>query len=125
VYIPDGTATTSGYLEANLNLPNGATITRFDAFVVDQDGTYNISLVQLWRADAAAGTMYGTSQIMAQVGPTSGSNTNIQDLPTTSISTPVVDNSVYVYYLRFGTMQANANLRLLKVVITYTVTKTD
>lgn len=125
IYIGSGTSTTAGYLDAGINLPDGATITKMDAYVIDNDGTYNISVVQLWRSDAPAGTSGGSAIIMASVGPTSGASPNIQQLSTSSVSSPVVNNTSYYYYIRFGTMQANSNLHLARVAITYTVSRAD
>ncbi|WP_207215758.1 autotransporter outer membrane beta-barrel domain-containing protein [Pseudolysobacter antarcticus] len=124
VYVPNGTSTVVAYLQAPVNLPDGAVVTKVEGFVIDKDGTYNTQPLQLWRTDAAVGTS-GNSTIIANAPATTGSNFAIQSTSTTSISFPVINNATYTYYLRWGTMQANANLILCKVVITYTVTKTD
>lgn len=118
------------YFDAPVNLPDGATITQMDAYVVDNDPTYNISVVQLWRADSPTVSPFGTSTIIGSAGPTGGANPNVQVLTDNSIATPVVDNLNYSYYVRFGGSYcgpgaAAQNIRLARFLITYTVSKTD
>lgn len=125
VYVPDGTAGSVAYLEAGVNLPDGATVTSVEAYVVDDDPTYNVSLVQLWRNDGSTFTSYGNVVNMAQTAGTTGSNPNIQILTDNTISSPLIDNSLYTYYLRFGGFQANPNIRIVKVLISYTINKAD
>lgn len=125
LYVPDGIATTVAYLQAPVNLPDGAIVTKVDGYVIDKDGTYNTQPLQLWRNDFTAGTAAGSAVMMASVAATTGSSTLIQSISTTAITSPTINNSVYTYYLRWGTQQANSNLILCKVVITYTVTKAD
>jgi hypothetical protein len=91
---------------------------------VDNDGTYNLQPGQLWRNDASTSTSYGNTSTMATTPlPASSNSSLIQAATTTTIVSPVIDNQNYFYWLRWGTQQSNANLRLVRVVITYTVTK--
>lgn len=125
VYITSGTATTVGYLEAPVNLPDGATVTGVYFYVYDNDATYNLQAGQLWRNDASTSTAFGTSQQMANVPAPAANSTLIQLTSSTTITNPVIDNQNYTYFVRWGTQQSNANMRLVKVMITYTVTKAD
>ncbi len=125
VYVSNGTPGSVAYLDAGVNLPDGATVTGIDAYVVDNDAAYNVSLVQLWRNDGSAATSYGNVVNMAQTAGTTGSNANIQILSDNTINNPLIDNSLYTYYLRFGGMQANSDIRIVKVLISYTINKAD
>ncbi len=116
----------ASYYSAPVYLPDGATVTNFEAYVVDEDATYNISLCQLWRSTSTVGTQYGTSSTMAQTSATSGSNTNIQILSDNTITSPLIDNANYYYFVRFGGVYTgNQNIRLSRFVITYTINKAD
>lgn len=126
VYIATGTAVTVGYLDAPVNLPDGATVTSVAFSVVDNDGIYNLQAGQLWRNDGSASTSYGNAVLMANTPtPASTNSTLIQICSTSTITYSTIDNQNYTYYLRWGTQQANANMRLIKVQIAYTVTKAD
>ncbi len=126
VYTTGGNPVTVAYLNAPVNLPQGATVTSVVFYVVDNDGTYNLQAGQLFRNDASTSTSYGNIVTMASTPlPASTNSTLIQATTTNTISSPVIDNQNYTYYLRWGTQQANANMRLVKVLITYTVTKAD
>jgi hypothetical protein len=125
VYVQNGTATTVAYLNAPVNLPDGAIVTNVTFYVVDNDGTYNLQQGQFWRNDASTSTSYGNVTNMATIPiPGNANSTLIQACTSGAVSVPI-DNQNYAYWLRWGTMQANANMRLVKVVIAYTVTKAD
>lgn len=126
VYTNGGSPATIAYLVSPVNLPQGATVTSVAFYVVDNDGTYNLQAGQLWRNDASTSSSYGNSTNMATTPlPASTNSTLIQTTTTATITSPVIDNQNYTYWLRWGTQQANSNLRLVKVLITYTVTKAD
>ncbi|CAN5336684.1 hypothetical protein BH09BAC5_BH09BAC5_13040 [soil metagenome] len=126
VYVLNGSAATVAYLNAPVNLPDGATVVSVTFYVVDNDGTYNLQPGQLWRNDASTSTSYGNSSTMATIPiPGSTNSTLVQSSTSNAISNPVIDNQNYQYWLRWGTMQANSNMRLVRVLITYTVTKAD
>lgn len=121
---------TASYFEAPVNLPQGATVTAMDAYVVDNDATYNISLVQLWRSNSPTGSPFGTTSVMGLVGPTSGANANIQQLNVNTITNPVIDNQNFYYYVRYGGSYTGVgapgqNIRLARILITYVVNKVD
>jgi len=125
-YTVGGSAIAVAYMVAPVNLPDGATITSITYYVVDNDATYNLQNGQLWRNDGSVTTSYGNSSTMATIAPPASTNsTLVQTSSTSSITNPVVDNQNYAYWLRWGTQQANSNMRLVKVVITYTVSKVD
>jgi len=126
IYLGSGSAVSVGYLDAPVSLPDGAIVTSVTFSVVDNDGTYNTQPGQLWRNDASISTSYGNTVLMASTPlPASTNSTLVQTCTTSSISNPVIDNQNYTYFLRWGTQQANTNLRLVKVLISYTVTKAD
>ncbi|HEU4717297.1 MAG TPA: hypothetical protein VFU15_05675, partial [Bacteroidia bacterium] len=125
-YLGSGTSTAVGYMDAPVHLPDGATVTSVTFYVVDNDGTYNLQPGQLWRNDGSTSTSYGNIVQMANVpAPASSNSTLVQTSTTSAITSPVIDNQNYTYYLRWGTQQNNANMRIVKVLITYTVTKAD
>lgn len=126
IYAATGNANTVGFFDAPVNLPDGATVTSVAFYVVDNDGTFNLQPGQLWRNDASTSSSFGNSTTMATTPtPASSNSTLVQIVSTSTISSPVINNQVYSYYLRWGTQQSNSNMRLLKVLITYTVTKVD
>ena len=126
VYIATGLATTVGYMDAPVNLPDGATVTSVTFSVVDNDGTYNLQPGQLWRNDGSTSTSYGNATLMASTPiPASSNSTLVQSCSTSTITGSTIDNQNYTYFLRWGAQQTNSNMRLLKVQITYTVTKAD
>ncbi|MEQ8418242.1 MAG: hypothetical protein RIB71_27420 [Imperialibacter sp.] len=118
-YIVNGTATVNATMSAGIELPNGATVTQVDAFVIDNDATYNVT-VQL-----ARGTHTATGGIAMTNVTSAGQNPAVQNLSETFINAPLIDNDMYFYYLSFQTKQANSNLALLSFRIYYTVQKVD
>ncbi|MGE0567281.1 MAG: hypothetical protein AB7O73_04975, partial [Bacteroidia bacterium] len=116
------------YFVAPINLPQSATVTGVYAYVVDNDATFNISLTQLWRATTTVGSS-GSAFIMANTGGTSSGNPNIQLLQTNSVTSPIIDNNLNMYYLRFGGaytgVGSEQNIKLARMVVTYNVNKTD
>lgn len=121
-------AGSSGSFDAPVNLPDGATVTAVDAYVVDNDATYNINNVWMYAQPGTIGTSYGNAILMATVAGTSGpANPNIQKISTSTISNNVIDNQNNSYYVRIGMTQGATGLdmRLAKIVITYTIDKTD
>jgi hypothetical protein len=115
------------YFVAPVYLPDGATVTKLDAYVVDNDATYNVSGVWLWQQPGTVGTTYGNSVIMANTGSTASSSSVIQMLTTSSITNPIINNNLNSYFVRVGLAQSATvgNIRLAKVVITYTINKAD
>jgi hypothetical protein len=126
IYTTGGSIATVAYFVAPVHLPDGATVTSVTYYVVDNDGTYNLQNGQLYRNDGSTSTSYGNQITMATIPtPASTNSSLIQTSTTSTITTPVIDNQNYMYWLRWGTQQNDPNLRLCKVVISYTVTKVD
>ena len=123
VYITDGSYGVQANLYAGVFLPDGAIVTGLEAYVVDNDGTvgHDIDYAQLWRNDGSVGSGYGISTVMAQTNGTFTTSSVIQKLSTFTITSAIIDNKNYSYFLRVGTRQAAPNLMLFKVVITYTI----
>jgi hypothetical protein len=120
---------TAAYFNSPINLPSGATITAVDAYVVDDDITYNISAVQLWRFDSPVGSPYGSPTIIAATPGTANANPNIQLLTTGAVTLPI-DNLNYHYSIRFGGAftgygTPGQNIRLARVRVTYIINKAD
>lgn len=125
---PSGTTPgTATYFLAPVYLPDGATVTTLDAYVVDNDANYNISGVWLWQQPGTVGSTYGNPVIMANTGASAGVSTVIQKLTTTTITNPIINNNLNSYYVRVGLAQSTTvgDIRLAKVVITYTINKAD
>ncbi len=121
---------TASYFEAPVELPQGATVTAVEAYVVDGDANYDISLVQLWRVNSPVGSAFGSATTMAATPATSGSNPNIQLLSDNTITNPVIDNQNFYYFVRYGgsycgTGVTAQNIRLARIVVTYNVSKAD
>ncbi len=108
-------------LSAGVEFPNGATITQVDAFVIDNDATYDVS-VQLVR-----GTHASITPITMTVISSTGQNASVQNLSDNTVvpATQVINNDLYFYYLTFQTQEANLNMALLSFRIYYTVQKVD
>jgi hypothetical protein len=125
---PSGTTPgTATYFDAPIYLPDGATITSLDAYIVDNDANYNASGVWLWQQPGSIGSTYGSPVIMGNTPGTSGQSTVIQKFTTTTFSPSVINNAVNSYYIRVGLAQSTTagDIRIAKVVVTYSVNKTD
>ncbi|RMG76877.1 MAG: hypothetical protein D6707_11820 [Bacteroidetes bacterium] len=119
-YVPNGVIGVTAYLEAPVNLPDGAQITQVD-FILEDNSVYDFSTVQIWAKNLNDG-----STAYRSVTPTTGTYA-IQPFSITSfVSFPnTIDNNQYAYYLRVGTIQTDNKLLLHGVRIIYTVTKAD
>jgi hypothetical protein len=119
-FIDGGGAGLLGYLSAGLSLPDGATITGIEAFVYDNDATYDLT-VSLLRTTLSSG--FNTS--VGATASTTGVSTSVQNVASGVLSS-VVDNTLYAYNVTFNSRQLLLqNHRLYGVIITYTVTKAD
>ncbi len=106
------------YFIAPANLPDGAIVTNISAHFYDSNGTYDCA-VRLIRQ-----TYNGpTNLIMANV-TTSGTPGQVT-LNTSTITLNPISNAPYTYNLVFVTREANLQLGLYAVRITYTVTTSD
>ena len=113
-----GSSLTDCYLSAPIYIPDGAIVTRMDAFMYDGNSTYDVTLKlirQTWNSS--------TKTVMAEVS-TSG-NSGQQTISDTSILNNTIDMSGYAYFLFFETKEATTFLGLYNVKITYTVTQAD
>lgn len=102
---------------APLNLPDGATITEIRAYVLDNDATQNATVAQLSRAMTSATPVTNGS------AATTGNSATAQQIVIPAISGPI-DNDVTTMWLSATWIVPGtpANMRLLGVRVTYTVT---
>ena len=101
----------SEYLVVPLSIPNGATITGFYYMCYDNDVTLNSSAF-LYRDDVIS---------MASV-VTAGNSATIQTVSQTTINNPVVNNSLYGYYVYMEVNGgAGTNLAPIRAVVKYTM----
>ncbi len=105
---------------APVELPHGATITNVLLTYYD-NGPCGI-----WADLRRVNIFNATAQTVANLPYEDFNGTTIKVMSTATISTPVVDNSTYAYYLRAQINGANvasgAYMRVLGARITYTVT---
>jgi len=102
------------YWYAPINLPHGAVVTEFRAWVWDSYETdITVSLEM---------QLIGSSSTMASVSST-GISSSYQELSTSEISYNPIDNQNYAYSV-YGVMESgDRHHRLSKVQITYTITE--
>jgi hypothetical protein len=125
-YVMDGTQGFSAFLHAPVNLPDGARITDVTFYIVDNDSVYNPGNAYLFRNDASTATSYGNTSAIATIYPPSNTNSPlIQATTNPQIGYSPIDNANYSYYLVWETLQNDINIRLARVLITYTVQKVD
>jgi hypothetical protein len=125
---PSGTTPgTATYFDGPIYLPDGATVTAMDAYMVDNDANYNASGVWLWQQPGTVGSTYGSPVIMGNTPATAGQSTVIQKLSTTVFSPSVINNAANSYYVRVGLAQSTTagDIRIAKVVVTYSIIKTE
>jgi hypothetical protein len=120
-YFNSGTVGLSEYVLSPIYLPDGAIITGVDAYVFDNDATYNVGSVDVM-AKSNTSTI-GSILINVSAG-TTVQNSVIQTLSLSGLSL-TVNNSLNSYYLRVNLIENNANIRLYGMRITYTVSKAD
>jgi len=118
-YFVGGTTGTIDEMFADVQLPHGAVVTDVTANILDSDATYNVS-VEFTQKTMGGSTIIST---LATTAASTGS-TGAQAISASSLNI-TINNSLYGYYLVFNTRQNTANLRIMGVVITYTVTKAD
>lgn len=127
---PVGTGTLSTgltcYYETPLLLPYNCTITAIYANVIDNDASYNISQIQIFKSDFAVGTPFGNITLIGTSLGTGGVNPNFQQL-NSSLS-EIYNNTNYSYYIRVGMSYPGptaATIKLGKILIIYQVLETD
>ncbi|MEP6675541.1 MAG: hypothetical protein ABJA78_10305 [Ferruginibacter sp.] len=111
---------TFSYVVAPVLLPDGATVTSFKVYFVDNSAT------DLFFILYSTGVTSFTNSMMVTLTSSgaSGSSTTMSSLSSTIISTPVIDNSSTLYYINAGPAASavwDANLRIKAVVIGYTL----
>lgn len=129
---PVGTGTLSAgytcYYQTPLMLPQNATITAIYAHVIDNDGTYNISQIQIFKNDYQPGTSYGNQILLTPGLSTSGSNSNIQQIGGALSPFEVVNNSTWAYSIRIGIEYPGptaTTLKTGKIMVIYQKSETD
>lgn len=110
----------AGAITTGVYLPDGATVTGFDAFVVDESATANLSISLTRRGNTANG--YST---MAEVD-SAGSSTSVVTLTDNTVSLSVIDTESFNYLVWVYCEDWQAySTRLKGVRIRYTVTGPD
>lgn len=90
------TDTSYRYFEAPVVIPHGATITKFVAWVVDNNATYGTNAI-------LARAAQDDSDVIQLVNlSTTGQSSLKQHLETTTISNPNVDLQNYMYWVEVG-----------------------
>jgi hypothetical protein len=117
-YFNSGTAGTTYYATANVNLPDGAIITKFDVWLYDNDGTENASASLLYQT-------HGVNSSSSVTSLTTSVNNSVAQQVSSGALSHTVDNSSYAYKIRFDGQGSNSNIRFYSARITYTVTKAD
>lgn len=119
-----GSAGTIAYFIAPVHLPDQSQITGLSAQLVKNGGSLQ-SIVELFRSDFT-GYLSNTSQLIASASTTtSGGVVWTVNAPSVSTSFNVVDNTNYVYFVRWSGEQATQNVRLNAVTIIYRVMRAD
>ncbi|MBI3575277.1 MAG: hypothetical protein HY083_06460 [Gammaproteobacteria bacterium] len=107
----NGVTTGQEFLVVPVNLPHGATITKFTYVCYDNDATYSSS-----------GYLYRDTNTAIATVSTGGASTTLQTLSTTSISGPTVNNQTSGIYVYMGVQgEAGANLAPVRAIIEYTL----
>ena len=109
----------SGWLAAGLHLPDGAVITEFRAYVNDvANGDLNIGIKRREYPGDSVSTLASVDSFGA---------TGIGDYADTTISSPVIDNQTYSYYIRVYSVAwpGDATLTIKGAVVTYTIAEAD
>jgi hypothetical protein len=90
----EGRSSPDACLIAPAYLPNAATVTNMTSTIFDANTNERI-IVTLYRANKNS----GAASVMASTSTTNSfTSTSLQDIGTTSITNPVVDNTTYIYY---------------------------
>lgn len=108
LYNPDSS---THYYEAPVNLPNGATITKFVVWYIDNSTSY------MWAALARAGL---DDSSVGQIGYVASTDAapGIRYLQDTTITTPLVNNGSYMYWVEVG-LPPNSGAGILSFRIDY------
>jgi hypothetical protein len=114
---------TTGGIEVGCNvvIPDGATVTRVDFTVRDFDATDNVDPCLMIRTNMA--TSIGTGAITMGSASTTG-DTGAQRLSDTTISSAVMDNADFSYFLACVLEGSDNDIGLYGANVTYTITGT-
>jgi hypothetical protein len=119
-----GTAGNVAYFVAPVHLPDSAVITGFSAQLIKTGGSLQ-SIVELYRTD---GSNYSqnTAELIATARTTTSGNT----VWTVSAATifqlfNVIDNTNYIYFIRYSGEQNTQNLRFISATIKYQVYRSE
>lgn len=124
-----GTTGNPAYFEAPVYLPDGATVTGITAYLFDNTSTYlpivRLALQPLGSATPVTMATVSTGGALHNDGSPSMVGVFSPAPTTSSITSPVIDNSSNAYFLVFQTTEDNTSLGLYNVAITYTVSNVD
>jgi hypothetical protein len=120
IWAAGGSVALDANFYAPVYIPDGATVTNVEFYVLDNDASYEV-VGYLYRT--GLGSL--TETIMAQTNGSGGALANVLPIAIidNTIINPVIDNGAFTYFLRFQSRQNTMNLRLLGARITYTVTQ--
>jgi len=99
---------------APVYLPNGATVTAFTSYVLDNDATYNAN-VYLYAKPLGS---TASSTTMADVA-TTAQNANLQALVDATILQPAIDNANYTYHIGVCLWGVDSTMRFYASQILY------
>ncbi len=117
-YFSTGTTGIAAYAYAAIHVPNGAQVTRIEAWLYDNDATYSAS-VGLYRSGLGA---LGASLVTGSALTTpAGQSTSVQYLDSGVNSlNETINNGLNKYYVSFTGRGSTSNLRIVGLRITYT-----
>lgn len=107
-------------IDAPVHLPDGAVITQFDAYVIDNDASSLVSM-SLFRIPLAGS---GFQTIGASSTTAAGASPSLQTLTDSALQNATVDNDQFGYYIRavWTVPVATTTMSLRGAKVTYTVT---
>ena len=124
LWAESGSAGTVAYFTAAVHLPDSAVITGLSAQLVKNGGSLQ-SVVELWRSDAS-GYLTNTAQLIATCSTISSSGGVVTvNAPSVNAAYNVVDNTNYIYFIRYSGEQNTQNLRYNGSTITYQIYRSD
>lgn len=119
---PIGTG--AAFFVAPVHLPDSAVITGLSAQMVKNGGSVP-SIAELYRTDGS-GYSTNSAQLIATVTATT-STSSVQTIPTSSISSlfKVVDNTNYIYFIRYSSAVNSQSLRFISATIQYRIYRSE
>jgi len=102
---------------APVHLPDGAVVTSFEAFIVDDSvSSMTVQLLRRTYDEAPGGTM-------ASVASTGAVANTVRSFVDSSISAGVIDNTTFQYYVRINIPGGSSPLNFKGAIIRYTVSR--